>query len=62
MLLPLKYAMILAPSMLSYSYIIANHVRLILCVRPELAERTSRVVMVLQVVGASKLSSSCSRQ
>ena len=32
MLLPLKYAMILAASMLSYSYII-DHVRLILCFR-----------------------------
>ena len=44
MLLPLKYAMILAASMLSYSYII-DHVRLILCFRELEREERGQAVL-----------------
>jgi len=55
MLLPLKYAMILAPSMLSYSYII-DHVRLILCFRELEREEREDKQCYGAAGGASKLS------
>jgi hypothetical protein len=55
MLLPLKYAMILAPSMLSYSYII-DHVRLILCFRELQREEREDKQCYGAAGGASKLS------